>query len=484
MFRAALVWFLQDLRLSDNPALADAARQAETIVPVFLWTPGEHGDWAPGRAARSWLHASLTRLDADLRRRGSRLVLRRADSALEALRRIAAQTGADAVTWNARYEPALRERDLAVAEALSRDGLEVRVHRSRILHDPRRIRTAAGAPYTVFTPFWRRMQDATEVGEEIDRPRLGPRRAPRLWPDGMTIDDLGLVDPADAPLPARGRPFGTRRSPSFAAGEAAARERLAIFVAERLATYSADRDRLDLAGTSGLSPHLAHGELSPRQVWNAVVRSVRDNASRRAADVFLRQLAWREFAYHLLFHFPRTPSEPLRERFEAFPWRKSERELRAWKEGQTGYPVVDAAMHQLRHTGWMHNRGRMIVASFLTKHLLVPWQDGARWFWDRLVDADLANNTLGWQWSAGCGADAQPFFRIFNPVSQGTKFDPAGRYVRDWIPQLASVPDDLVHRPWQGANVARETDGSRAYPAPIVDHREARTRALAAWAEL
>jgi deoxyribodipyrimidine photo-lyase len=273
---------------------------------------------------------------------------------------------------------------------------------------------------------------------------------------------------------------------TWSPGENGAKKRLREFLRDCLASYTEDRHRVDEVGTSMLSPHLHFGEIAPRRIWHEVQDTILQGGSKKTGDgarTFLSEIGWREYAHHLLFHFPQTPESPLKKQFASFPWKRNSNLLSAWQQGRTGYPIVDAAVRHLWATGWMPNRARMIVASFLTKDLLIPWQEGAKWFWDTLVDADLANNTLGWQWTAGCGADAAPFFRIFNPVTQGEKFDPKGKYVRDWVPELESVPDRWVHKPW-GAPEGHGEGTKRGYPPPIVDHAEARVRALQAYESL
>ena len=464
-----ILWFRLDLRLRDHPALAAALRSGRPVIPVFLWAPEEEAPWAPGAASRWWLHHSLTALDAALRERGSRLILRRgpAAAALDALRR---ETGADAVFWSRRYEPAVAARDARVESALRADGAAVETFNSALLFEPWDVQTQAGGPFRVFTPFWRACRAAEEPGDPLPAPRSLP--APSDWPASEPLAALEL-------LPKIAWDAGLRAA--WTPGEAGARRALEAFADGALAGYAGDRDRPDVAGTSRLSPHLHFGEIGPREVWHAVREAEARRAERgvvRGAESYLRELGWREFAYHLLHHFPRTPERPLNERFAAFPWRKDPAGWNAWRKGRTGYPIVDAGLRELWRTGWMHNRVRMIAASFLVKDLLLPWQDGARWFWDTLVDADLANNTLGWQWTAGCGADAAPYFRVFNPVLQGEKFDPAGAYVRRWIPELKTVPDAFVHKPWMAPRPPAD------YPAPILDHAAARDRALEALAAI
>lgn len=475
----ALVWYHNDLRVADHPALYHAAHTYDAVVPVFVWAPEEAGAWPPGGAQAWWLHHSLPALDADLRAHGLRLVVRRGPT-LEALRALLAETGAEAVFWNKRYAPALRRRDLDVAQALRAEGVAFQAFESRLLHDPDLIQTGSGGFYRVFTPFWKKLRAELEVAAPLPPPRLGASRAPARWPDSLPVEALGL-----SPQARDGVDWADGLRATWTPGEAAAHRRLERFVAHGLLGYGEARDRPAEDGSSRLSPYLHHGALSPRQVWHAVNAWVRNGAMRRAADAFLRQLAWREFSYHLLYHRPDTPTAPLKAAFSAFPWRDDAEALRRWQRGQTGYPLVDAGMRQLWQTGWMHNRVRLLVASFLTKDLLLPWQEGARWFWDTLVDADLANNTMGWQWSAGSGADAQPFFRIFNPTTQGARYDPGGAYVRRWVPELARVPIRYLHRPWTAPAAVLAEAGVHlgdTYPIPLVDHQAARARALAAFA--
>jgi deoxyribodipyrimidine photo-lyase len=426
-----IVWLRNDLRLADNPALADAAARGP-VVPVYVWAPDEEGDWPPGAASRWWLHHSLAALDAALRRHRSRLVIRRGPT-LETLRDLAAQAGADAIVWNRRYEPAAVDRDAVVKRELG----DCRSFEAAVLREPWTVVTGGGEPYRVFTPFWRALRALGDPDEPVPEPTL---HLPEAWPQSLALDDLGLLPriPWDAGLAEEWTP-----------GEAGAHERLDNFLG-RAARYEGDRDRPALP-TSQLSPHLHFGELSPRQVWTAVRA-----AAGHAADPYLRQLGWRDFAHHLLYHYPFTVSEPLHTRFWHMPWRHDPRGLEAWQRGETGFRLVDAGMRQLWQRGWLHNRARMVTASFLTKDLLVDWREGARWYWDTLVDADLANNTLGWQWVAGSGADAAPYHRIFNPDTQADRFDPDSAYTARWL-----------------------GDGPR--PEPIVDHARARRRALAAY---
>ena len=471
----AIVWLRQDLRLADNPALQAAGRRGGPVVPVFVWAPEQEGAWPLGSASRWWLHQSLAQLAGELRAVGAELVLRQGSSLAE-LQRVARAIGADAVFWNRRYEPACLGRDRKVEEALRAAGLQTESFNAALLREPWTIQNKAGRPFQVFTHFWKACLASAEPAEPLPAPRrlaMPPRRLASL-----PLAALGLEPKLNwtAGLRAAWRP-----------GSAGANAALQRFLSDSLLSYSDSRNRPDLPGTSRLSPHLHFGEISPRQVWHAVGRfavSLSIPAAVWRGWQFLTELGWREFAHHLLYHFPHTPEQPLRPEFTRFPWRKNSEWLRAWQRGQTGYPFVDAGMRELWSDGWMHNRVRMLVASFLVKNLLLPWQEGARWFWDTLVDADLANNTLGWQWTAGCGADAAPFFRIFNPVSQGEKFDPDGNYVRRWVPELARLPNAWIHHPWQAPPPVLAATGvvlGQTYPRPIVSHFVSREVALEAY---
>jgi len=461
----ALLWFRRDLRLTDNPALLEALASADQVVAVYIHAPEEEGTWAPGAASRWWLHRSLSALSGDLERLGSRLVIRRGPSS-QALMDLAAETGASSVHWNRLYEPALVARDARIEEALASEGLHAASCHGHLLFEPWDIRNGSGDPYRVFTPFWKACL------REIDRcgrPQAAPARlgsaAARL--ESLTVDALGL-DPRvrwDAGLADTWQP-----------GEAGALAALDAFAGEAMAGYASDRDRPDLAGTSRLSPHLHFGEVSPRQA----LATARQHPG-PGTDAFVRELGWREFAHHLLFHFPHTAESPLDTRFDRLDWRRDAGQLEAWRRGRTGFPIVDAGMRELWHTGWMHNRVRMIVASLLTKNLFMHWLEGARWFWDTLVDADLANNTLGWQWTAGCGADAAPYYRVFNPVLQAEKFDPQRAYIRRWVPELARLPDKWIACPWAAPPEVLSAAGVTLgidYPDPVADPRGSRDDAL------
>jgi deoxyribodipyrimidine photo-lyase len=427
------------------------------------------------------LHHSLGALDASLRERGSRLLLFKGDAAA-VLHRLWQETGANAVYWNRRYEPASIARDKALKRSLVESGIEAKSHNSALLFEPHTVTNKQGRPFQVFTPFWRHCLALRVTDEPVSRtPRKLP--APESWPPCAVLKELELLPKRD---------WASGFSAAWTPGEAGAQLKLKAFLQQMVGDYAEQRNTPGLAGTSQLSPHLHFGEIGPRQIWAGVRTLGRDSGVfpiNNGARVFLSEIGWREFAHHLLFHFPQTPTEPLRADFSSFPWAEDRdgKLLRAWQCGQTGYPIVDAGMRELWFSGWMHNRVRMIAASFLVKHLRLPWQRGAEWFWDTLVDADLANNTLGWQWSAGCGADAAPYFRIFAPVTQGERFDPAGDYVRRWVPELAKLPTHWIQQPWTAPLEVLRVAGvalGQAYPRPIVDHATARAGALAAFKQM
>lgn len=466
---SVLVWFRLDLRLADNPALAVAVATGLPMVPVFVWSPEDAGSPSPGSASRWWLHHSLQRLDESLRAKGSQLIVRRGPPA-ETLVSLAAETNARRVFCNRVYEPAALASDASIEKSLRGKGIALERFNSNLLFEPGSIRTTSGGPFQVFTPFWRALWNERGAMRNTTRaPASIP--APASWPKSLAIGDLELEPRIDWAAGIRS---------AWAPGEESARARLRTFAKSAASAYGSERDRTNHDGTSRLSPHLHFGEIGPVQVWRAL-------ADIPGAEAWLRQLAWREFSYHLLSAFPDTLTEPFRAEFRHFPWRSNARRLRAWQQGRTGYPLVDAGMRQLGATGWLHNRARMVVASFLVKHLLLPWQDGAAWFLDTLVDADLANNTMGWQWVAGCGVDAAPYFRVFNPVLQGEKFDPDGAYVREWVPELRALPTEWIHKPWQAPPLvlaAAKIALGDTYSLPIVDHAEARAGALRAFEEM
>lgn len=464
----ALVWFRHDLRLDDNPALRAALDQGFTPIPVYVHAPQEEGEWSPGAASLAWLHRSLAALDADLRARGSRLLLREGPSA-PALQALVEQTGAVAVFWNRKYEPATQPRDASLKKRLREQGLQVESFNGCLLFEPWDLATQQGGPYKVFTPFWRSALARWRAPATWDAPGALPAFEDAL--PGESLDAWRLA-------PALGWDAGFWKV--WTPGEAGAREALEVFIDGALNGYRTDRDRPDRTGTSRLSPHLHFGEIAPWRI-TAELERARTAANSADMDGYIRELGWREFAYHLLHHFPQTTTQNLNPRFAHFDWAKVDpKALEAWQQGRTGVPIVDAGLRELWATGYMHNRVRMIVASYLTKHLRYHWLQGARWFWDTLVDADLANNTLGWQWTAGTGADAAPYFRVFNPVTQAEKFDPKGTYIAHWVPELAAVPVPLRFAPWEKPDVMSRI--APDYPRrPLVDLAQGREGALAAY---
>lgn len=458
---ATIVWLRHDLRLHDHPALhAAVARRAPLILVYVLETDGP---WRAGAAMRYWLHHTLAALAADLQAHGHRLVFLRGDARIE-LPQLRELTDADALYFNRRYEPHDHAVDLEVAHKLSAH-CEVRSFNGHLLFEPEQLRTGGGTPYRVFTPYYHACLQQLSVPV--------PLPAPTRWPPalastaGVTLDALELQ-----PKIAWAEGIAAR----WPAGEQAAHVALDEFIDERMASYTRDRDRPALLGTAGLSPYLSVGAISARSCWNLAQQlsvGERDSFVASASAAWTRQLIWREFAYYLLHHYPDTPNSAFRVQWNTFPWLTDEDALRQWQRGATGIPLVDAGMRELWHTGYMHNRVRMVVAALLCKHLGLHWLAGARWFWDTLIDADLANNTLGWQWSSGCGADAAPYFRIFNPLTQSQKFDPDGRYLRRWLPERAALDNHAIHNPQ--VRVA-------GYPAAMLDLAHSRQQALARYA--
>jgi deoxyribodipyrimidine photo-lyase len=463
-----IVWFRQDLRLHDNPALAAAAAKGP-VIPLYILDDANPGSaWRLGGASRWWLHHSLTALRDKL----GAIVLLRGDPR-ELVPRLAAEAVAGAVVWNRCYEPYAVKRDTEVKALLGKSGVAVQSFNGSLLFEPWEIKTGAGGSFKVYTPFLRAC-----LGRDIPTPLPAPKRI-EIAPtrdDGDRLDDWHLVP----------------RRPNWAAGwddiwqpgEKGALARLDAFIAKGLAGYKEGRDRPDRANVSRLSPHLHFGEIAPRSLWARIAHAAEDGANRQSAEKFRSELIWREFCYHLLYHFPKLAEENWHGEFDAYPWRDADADLAAWQHGRTGYPLVDAGMRELWQTGFMHNRVRMIAASFLIKHLRIDWRRGEAWFWDTLVDADLANNAAGWQWVAGSGADASPYFRIFNPVTQGRKFDPDGHYVRRFCPELARLPNAFIHAPFEAPPDVLAAAGIKlgeTYPLPIVEHRTARQAALAGY---
>ncbi|HEV7305124.1 deoxyribodipyrimidine photo-lyase [Ensifer sp.] len=465
-----IVWFRKDLRLADNRALAAAASEA-SVIPLYIREPMESGNGPLGAAQLWWLHHSIKALSDRLEKQGARLTLRSGEP-LDVISALARETGATTIYWNRRYDPSGIATDTALKKGLSDQGLTAESFSGQLLHEPMRLQTTTGGPYRVFTPFWRALESKIGPVAPIDAPEQ--IAAPKSWPQSDRLDDWSL-------LPKR-PDWAATFTEIWTPGEKGAADRLEDFIDGKVADYKRDRDRPAVDGTSLLSPHLALGEISPAQAWHATERLQGDGVA-----TFRKELAWREFSYHLLFHYPQLPQRNLDRRFDAFPWMNADDAFVRWTRGLTGFPIVDAGMRQLWRHGYMHNRVRMIVASFLIKDLLVDWRKGEAWFRDTLVDADPANNAASWQWVAGCGADAAPFFRVFNPVLQGEKFDPEGAYVKRFVPELQRLSPRYIHRPFEAPEAALEAAGIRlgsTYPEPMVDHAVARDRALAAFRKI
>lgn len=468
-----IVWFRQDLRLADNNAFREAAETGVPVLPVYVLDDEGAGEWAMGAASRWWLHESLAALNADLE--GGLYCLQGCAEAL--IPRLASQVDASGIFWNRCYEPWRIEQDSVVDACLSADGLDVSVSGGSLLFEPDQVMKSDGSPYKVFTPYYRK--GCLAAGRSPAAPVARPARFDLYrMPSGGSPDDLGLLPELH---------WYEEMAETWRPGEQGAGQRLNRFLQEGIRGYKDGRNRPDQEFVSRLSPHLHFGEISPGQIWFEARALEHEAGTAVDVDHFLSELGWREFSHYLLYHWPELPQENLQQKFDRFPWRDDPDALERWQRGQTGYPIVDAGMRQLWRTGYMHNRVRMIVGSFLVKNLLLHWHHGEKWFWDTLVDADLANNSASWQWIAGCGADAAPFFRIFNPVTQGQKFDPGGAYVRKYVPEIGRLPEKFIHQPWHAPEaVLAEADVRLGvdYPHPMVDLRTSRERALQAFKSL
>lgn len=460
----ALVWFRQDLRCSDNPALAMACHEHKTVVPLYI----RDNDVTPiGGAQRWWLHHSLCSLEKTLKKINLSLILREG-SACEIITTLVQQLSITSVYWNRCYDPSMIKRDTLIKQALIDRGIHVVSSNGSLLNEPWTIKNQSGAFFKVFTPYWRHCLRHINV------------QAPatiKKHPEGLAISTQRVEDWHLLPTkPNWAESFESYWQP----GEDGAHKKLDRFIQNHLNNYDIDRNIPSYEATSKLSPHLHFGEISPFQIWRTVEPILAHQAHDASSiECFLSELGWREFSYYLLYHFPELPLQNYKSEFDAFPWQKSDTNLKAWQQGNTGYPIVDAGMRELWHTGFMQNRVRMIVASFLTKNLFIDWRIGADWFLDTLLDADLASNSASWQWVAGSGADASPYYRIFNPVLQGEKFDPDGVYIRRWVPELAQVANKRIHQPWAATPAELGLSLGHDYPHPLVDHSETRKLALA-----
>jgi deoxyribodipyrimidine photo-lyase len=472
--RPVVVWFRDDLRLADNRALTAAVKSGAPVICVYILDDATPGVWRRGGASRWWLDKSLLALSADIEARRGRLTLRRG-ATVDELPRIITEAKASAVYFTRAYEPWAVALEETLKLGFDKTGIAFKRYGGSLLREPEDMRTQAGDVYKVYTPFSRAVMRDFTPAASLPAPKAFI--APKSFPKSEKLASWNL----HPSKPDWSGGFQEHWQP----GEAGAQKKLSAFLKSALKTYAEDRNRPDKPGTSRLSPHLHFGEISPAQCWHAATHAA---ASMPGADkgleTFIREIIWREFSNTLLFYWPDLPEAPFRKEFTAFPWRQDDALLSAWQRGQTGYPIVDAGMRELWHTGYMHNRVRMVVASFLIKHLMIPWQQGEVWFWDTLVDADLANNAASWQWVAGSGADAAPYYRIFNPVMQGEKFDSDGIYVKRWVSELRDVPAAIIHAPWMATELELKAAGvvlGKTYPKPIVDHTAARDRALAAY---
>jgi deoxyribodipyrimidine photo-lyase len=473
----AVLWFRRDLRVADNPALQALLQDGHTPIPVFILDEPDP-DWPLGGASAWWLHHSLVALKQSLQQMGSDLLIFDGDTRQQ-LSQLVRQSAAEAIYWNRCYEPAFVRRDEALKSHFKQLGVRACSYSASLLREPWQHLKKDDTPYRVFTPFWKALHKIGPSRDTVITPDRLPTDTQAGLPDSIPLESLKLL-----PEVHWDKAFYDHWRP----GEDGAWKALEGFCESRLNNYKTNRDIPEITGTSRLSAHLHFGEISPLQLWHYLLQWAESEMSAgtvTAVEAWLRELGWREFSHHLLYHFPHTTLQPLDKRFENFPWHSDHTEsLTRWQKGKTGIPIVDAGMRELWATGYMHNRVRMIAASLLTKNLRIPWQEGARWFWDTLVDADLGNNSMGWQWTAGSGADAAPYFRIFNPVLQGEKFDKAGSYVRRWVPELADLENKYIHQPWSaGAHTLSEAGiclGSD-YPEPLVDLKTSREQALAAW---
>ena len=472
-----IVWFRQDLRLADNPALAQACKDCEFVVCVFIDDPQDQTLSSLGEASSVWLHHSLDALDKSLQQKDNALHLLQGNPE-DVLQQLINETGATRIYWNRCYDPVSVERDKSIKAALK--SCNPATVNGLLILEPWENLKGDGTPYRVYTPFWRaaaaQMDETPSLLQLTGTPRKIPavaRKTVKAIKDRISLNELGL-------LPSR--PWGDDMMAYWQVGEKAAKKTLGKFLKSAVDDYDEGRNLPAQSGTSRMSPHLHFGEISPRMILQQLLDGRALSQLSDGEETFAKEIVWREFAYCLIFHFPHTIDEPLDPRFKRFKWAKNtDDHLRAWQKGLTGVPIVDAGMRQLWATGWMHNRVRMIVASYLIKNLLVPWQSGEAWFRNTLVDADLASNAMGWQWTAGSGADASPFFRVFNPVLQGEKFDKQGDYVRHWVPELDQVSNKFIHKPWELPADARST---LDYPEPLVDLKQTRQRALDAFAKI
>lgn len=471
--KKTIIWFKNDLRISDNPALSEALKNGR-ILPIYILEENEQ-KLILGDAQKWWLYNSLKKLHNNLQSYGSKLVLKKG-VAKKILTELVEKTNSDAVYWNRCYDPYSIKKYTEIKKILTSSGIEVKSFNGSLLFEPWEIKNKSNNHFRVFTPFWKKCNLDHKPRALYKKPII------KNYDDVIESDNLDSWN-----LTPTKHDWTQKFSSSWKPGEENAEKLLSNFIENNIDEYKENRDIPGISGTSKLSPHLHFGEISPHQIWHKVKSYEEKKTYSNGASKFLSEIGWREFSYHQLYHKPDLASVEFNRKFINFPWEINSTDLAKWQKGETGYPIVDAGMRELWHTGWMHNRVRMITASFLTKHLLIPWQKGAEWFLYTLLDADIANNAMGWQWVAGCGADAAPYFRIFNPITQSVKFDPSGEYIRKWIPEIASLPKKYIHTPWNASNEILKSSNitlGRTYPKPIIDHLFARKRALEIYSTL
>ena len=455
-----LLWLRDDLRVGDNIALCHAVDSSDTLLIIYILENNDN--IRPlGGATKWWLHNSLIDFNQKIQSLGNQIVFLQGDSS-DIIPQMVKSHDINQVIWSRRYNAI--ETDTQIKNTLINNNISVKTFNNSLLFDPWQVLKDDKTPYTVYTPFFKRL---FLQRDGIPKPLLPPKKLP---PPPQNVDFPVLF--ALKLLPTKPDWAADTLNKHWHIGEESAGNKWHMFLANNIANYNDNRNFPDISGTSALSPHIRFGEISVRQLWHDSLSVFNDGVCQ--AEIFLKELAWREFAYNLLYHNHDLATVPFRKSFADFPWHKNDELLKKWQSGQTGYPIVDAGMRQLWQTGWMHNRVRMIVASFLTKHLLLPWQSGEEWFWDTLVDADCASNPASWQWVAGCGADAAPYFRIFNPILQSQRFDASGNYIKTFVPELSALSPKIIHTPWQ----------MPAYPKPIIDHETARDRAMQAYQSL
>lgn len=467
-----ILWFRQDLRLQHHPAFDAAKATGQPIIPLYILEEESSNPWPLGAAQQWWLHHSLLSLRKNLNSLGGDLILRRGSPA-KILQEILQESGAESIYWSRCYEPFAVARDTDLKKDFIEQGITIKSFNASLLFEPWEIKNQQGHPYKVFTQFWKKC-----LAQGPRFPTFNSSIVPQFF-SALSSEDLATWEL----LPTHPN-WAEGFSDLWQPGEQGVHRKLEDFCAETLIYYKEARNFPSTYGTSRLSPHLHFGEISPHQIWQRLHQLTTSTPS---SESYLSEIGWREFCHHLLYSFPSLPERPFQEKFTSFQWKDNPEALHLWQKGKTGYPIVDAGMRELWQTGWMHNRVRMIVASFLTKHLLLPWQEGERWFWETLIDADLANNAANWQWVAGCGADASPYFRIFNPILQGEKFDAQGDYIRQWVPELKNLSKAFIHQPWQASPTELKQAGiilGKTYPLPLVNHDQARKLALEHYRQL